>query len=120
MRLINSRSTLAQLTRTDWLIMGAGAVVFILVAFVRTLENALAVSMTFYVLATVIQSKWMSRDDPRLWALVGTVAAVQIPVAFMIYIPPRLAKAVCIGPGILEGVALWALANWAERRFPRA
>jgi len=58
MRLIKPRSAVAYLTRTDWLIYGAGFVGFVLVALVRTLENANVVSMTFAVLAIVVQTRW--------------------------------------------------------------
>lgn len=120
MRLINPRSPIGRLTRTDWLSMAALGVVFVLVALVSTPENALAVMLTLGVLAIVVQAKWSSRRDPRLWAVIGTVGAVQFPAAFLVHIPRLSAGAVSVPFVLVEGFALWGLLNWMERRFPRA
>ncbi len=87
MRFINPESTVARLSRTDWLIYGALLVVFIAVALVSTIEKAFAISMSLLVFAVVIQVKWTSRRDPRMWALLGAVAAVQLSAICVIHIP---------------------------------
>ncbi|MGI8548232.1 MAG: hypothetical protein ACR2M1_13030 [Gemmatimonadaceae bacterium] len=119
MRLINPESTVARTNRSFWGIQSAIVVVFILVSLVSTPENGLGVAVTLGVLAVILQTKWGSRRDPRLWALIGIVGVVQLAAIFLIHIP-RLSMGLVVLPfAAVEGLALWGLLNWMERRFPR-
>ena len=119
MRFVHPRSAAAQTSRTDWLINAALLVAFILVAFVSTLENAFGVTLSLGVFASVVQEKWSSRRDPRMWVLIGAAGAVQIAAIFLVRIP-RFTTGLVFAPfAIAEGVALWRLLSWIERRFPR-
>jgi len=117
--IINPRSHVARMSRSDWLLTAGVLVVFILVALVSTLENALGVSVSFGVLGTVIQIKWNSRRDPRMWALIGIVGAIQLLAIFLVHIPRLSVGLVCLPFALVEGYALFGLLNWMERRFPR-
>lgn len=119
MRLINPQSTVARLSRTDWLVIGALLIIFVAVALVSTLEKAFAVSMSLGVFAAVVQQKWDSRRDPRMWALLGAVAAGQLSAICLIHIPRFSTGLIFVPVGLAEGFALWGLLNWIERRFPR-
>ena len=119
MRFIHPRSAAAQTSRTDWLILAVIVIVQIAMSFFTTLENAFGVALSLYVFAVVVQTKWSSRRDPRMWVLIGAVGAVQIAAIFLIRIP-RFTTGLIFAPfAIAEGVALWRLLNWMERRFPR-
>lgn len=106
-------------SRADWTILAPLTLVFILVALVSTLENALAVSVSLSVLGIVVQTKWDSRRDPRMWALIGIVGAVQLFTIFLVHIPKLSVGLICLPFALLEGYALFGLLNWMERRFPR-
>lgn len=119
MRFIHPRSAAAQTSRADWLIGAALVVIFILVALVSTLEKAFGVGMTVGILAAVVQAKWSSRRDPRMWVLIGAVGAVQLTGIFLIRIP-RFTTGLIFAPfAIVEVLALSRLLNWMERRVPR-
>lgn len=119
MRLVNPESTLARLSRTDWLIYAALLAVFILVSLVSTPENGLGVALSLAVFAIIVQAKWSSRRDPRLWALIGIVGVVQLAAIFLVHIP-RLSMGLVVLPfAVVEGLALLGLLNWMERHFPR-
>lgn len=120
MRLINPQSSFARLSRSERLVGVGWLIVFILVALVSTLENALAVSVSLGVLAAVVQTKWDRRRDPRMWVLIGIIAAVQLPAIFLVHIPRLSAGLVCLPFAFIEGFALLGLLNWIERRFPRS
>jgi hypothetical protein len=108
------------MSRWDWLITACVLVVFILVTIVSTPENGLGVSVSFGVLATVVQTKWNSRRDPRMWALIGIVGAIQIPAIFLVHIPQLSVGLICLPFALVEGFAILGLLTWMERRFPRA
>lgn len=111
-------SALAHRNRADWIVALALPVIFILLTLVTTGENALAVTATVGALAAVVQQKWSSRKDPRMWVLVAVVAAIQIPAVFFIHIPRLSAGLVFLPFVLIEAFALWAVLNWIERRSP--
>lgn len=112
-------SIIARLDSADWVILLIGAVIFVVVAFISTGENALAVSATWGVLASVVAQQWRSGKDPRLW-VVAVVAVIQMPVAFVVHIPRLRTGMICMPFVVIEGLALWGLLNWIDRRFPRS
>lgn len=114
------KHAIANLSTADWLVMLGVAVVCILVSFVSTIDKALATGMTFGVLAELVVLRRRSRHDPRMWALVAAVAAVQIPAIFLVRMP-RISVSDAVVPfAVIEGLALWTFLNWIERRFPRS
>jgi hypothetical protein len=121
MRLINPQSPIGRLRRSDWLVLAALIAVQIIVSMVSTLEKGLAVVVSLGVFAAVVKTKWSTnRRDPRMWALIGVVASVQLPVLFLVHIP-RLSTGLVLAPfAVVEGVGLVALLNSIERRFPRS
>lgn len=120
-RLIDpDESIVAHLNGADWLVLLAGIVVFFAVTFVSSDENALAVAVTCGVLGELVVLKWRSRHDPRMWALVGLVAAIQIPALFLVHLPRIPVSLICLPFAVFEGLALWGLLNWIERHFPRS
>jgi FtsH-binding integral membrane protein len=83
-------------SRADGIIIAPLTLVFVLVALVSTLENALGVSVSLSVLGIVVQTKWNSRSDPRMWALIGIVGAIQISAIFLIHIPRLSVGLICL------------------------
>lgn len=120
MRLINPESTVARMSRTDWLIVAAMVIITLFALQVSASENAAAVALSFGLLAFFVKAKWESRHDPRLWALVGIIAVVQFPATFLVHIPHVFSVLVFYPFALIEGLVLWGLFGWMQRRFPRA
>lgn len=118
MPLINPKSTAAQLSRTDWQVLAGLIAIQTVLSFVVTLENAFAVAISLGVLVFVCQVKWGSRRDPRMWVVIGIVAAVQVSASLLVHIPRFTTGLVFLPVMVLEAIALVALLNWIERRFP--
>lgn len=107
------------ISRSDWVILAPLTVVFILVSLASTPETGLGVALSLAVFAIIVQTKWSSRRDPRMWALIGIVGVVQLAAIFLVHIP-RLSMGLVVLPfAVVEGLALLGLLNWMERRFPR-
>lgn len=104
--------------RPDLILGACTAAVFIGVAMVSSLEKALAFSVAFGVFSAVIQAKWKSRHDWRLWAIVGIFGIAHVAILSLIHIAePRFGLA-SLPFAIVDGFAMLGLINWIERRFP--
>lgn len=119
-RLIHpNESTVAHLDSADWVILLVGIVIFVAIALISTDENALAVAVTWGVLAEVVVQRWRIGKDPCIWVL-AVVAVIQLPVVFLIHIPRLSTGLVCIPFMLIEAFALWSLLKWTDRHFPRS
>jgi hypothetical protein len=106
--------------RTDLYLAAAVAVVFIAVALVAPLEKALAAGVTCGVFVALIQMKWESRHDRRLWAVLGFFALIHILAISLITFPEPRYGLVSVPFALVDGFALWGILSWIEKRFPRS
>jgi len=108
----------SRLNRGDWVIILSVAAVFIAVANVWTLEAGFAVGITAGVFVAVIQAKWDSRRDWRVWLILSVLAAVHVAVIVAFRLP-EIKVGLAVTPfAIAEGLVILALINWMEKHFP--
>lgn len=90
---------------------------FICIAFVASLEKALAGSVVFGVFLSIIQTKW-NRRDRRFWIVIAVLAVIHIALLALIHIPKLQFGLIVLPFALVDGFAIWWLINWVERKFP--
>lgn len=104
--------------RSDLIFGALTAIVFGVVALISSLDKALVFAVMFGVFSAIIQAKWDSRSDKRLWIIIAILAIVHIVVISLIRIPELRFGLVSLPFALVDGFAIWGLLNWIERRFP--
>ena len=122
--LANARAQQMKPRKKDWILAPFLLIVFAIVAWVSNLETALAAGITFGVFAIIIQEKWASRGDWRFWLVISVFALIHIIAITVIRFPQPRAGTITLTItypfAIIDGLVMWGLINWIERRFPRA
>lgn len=102
----------------NWIVGLTVLAVFIVISILSSLEEAFASAMTFGVFAAVIQTKWSSRNDWRLWSVISVFLIAHVLALCLIHFPrPEIALAF-VPVAMIDGFVMWGLINWIERRFP--
>ena len=109
----------SQSTVTDrWLLFGT-AVTFVVTSVLFGLERGLAFSVLFGVFTAVLQSKWESRREIRVWGVLLIFLIAHVVGILMINIKSVGAGAVVVPIAMIDGFAIYGFINWLERRYKR-
>ena len=95
-------------------------VIFIAVAWISTLEKALAAAVTFGVFAAILQEKWSIRNDRRLWAILSFFVIIHIAFIALVKFPVPRAGLVSLPFALVDGFSMYGLINWIEKHHPRS
>jgi len=104
----------------DCIVLACLGVIFLIVSAITDSEKALAFSVSLGVFSAVVQSRWESRSDPRMWVLVAVVALVQSAIIFLVKIPRVPAGLICLPFALIETYALWGLIGWLQKHPRRS
>jgi hypothetical protein len=106
-------------SRLDWIIVGLGLLVFALVAPFTSLEKGLAAGTTFFIFATIIQTKSETRkeslSDWRFWLVISVLVVIHVVVLIIIKIPELKAGLISLPFALADGFVMWFLIKWLER-----
>lgn len=110
-------------SRENWIAVGIGVVIFILVASVSNLEKGLAAMLSFGVFVTIIQTKAETRkeslSDWRFWLVIFVFAVIHVIAITLIEFPELKAGLISFLFALADGFAMWFLIKWIERHVFR-
>lgn len=102
--------------RTDVILAGLTAIVFILVAFISSLEYALEAAVTFGVFSAIIQQKWELRRYAWFWVTIGIFFIIHVAIATYVKIPDMRPGIIAVPIAIIDGLCMLAALSWIQRR----
>lgn len=105
--------------RSDVILVLATAGVFLLVSLVSSLERALVFAVVFAVFLAIVQTRKPNRRGARFWAVLVALGILHAVVLSVIHLPEVGSGLVVLPFALADGLAIWALMNWIERRFPQ-
>jgi hypothetical protein len=101
------------------MVIPTGAVYFGLSPLVGEAKS-FAVAVVIAVFYVIISRSWDKRGDLRFWLIIGLFATAHIAALFLITFPHLKSGLVVLPVALVDGLAMWGIMNWIEKRFPRS
>jgi len=104
--------------RVRFILVVFTALVFVVVAIASNLEKALAISVAFGAIATVVSVKLENGAGKTFWVVVSIFIAVHVVALTMIEFPQPRFGLIALPFGVIDALIMWGILNWTEKRFP--